>query len=63
MDHEQSDLMTLDEVAQYMHTPISTVRYWRATKQGPRFARIGRRVMARRIDVEAFVDRQFEESA
>jgi excisionase family DNA binding protein len=57
---EQSDLITLDEVAKITNTQINTVRYWRATGQGPRFARIGRRVMARRSEVEAWIEAQFE---
>ena len=60
---EPSDLMTLEEVAERTKTSINTVRYWRHTGQGPKFARIGRRVMARRADVEAWIDAQFEEAS
>lgn len=57
---EQSDLITLGQVAEITNTPLNTVRYWRATGQGPRFARIGRRVMARRSEVEAWIEAQFD---
>ncbi|GAA4297645.1 helix-turn-helix transcriptional regulator [Mycobacterium paraffinicum] len=57
---EQSDLITLEQVAEITNAPLNTVRYWRAMGQGPRFARIGRRVMARRSEVEAWIDAQFD---
>ncbi|WPH57694.1 hypothetical protein [Mycobacterium phage WXIN] len=60
---ESSALVTIDEVAQMTNTPINTVRYWKQINYGPRFAKIGRRVMARRSDVEAWIEAQFEESA
>lgn len=60
---DPSDLMTLEEVAQRTNTPANTVRYWRHLGQGPKFARIGRRLMARRSDVEAWIDAQFEEAS
>lgn len=61
---EESPLVTLDEIATMTNTHINTVRYWRASKESPfPFARIGRRVMARRADVEAWIERQFEVSA
>jgi len=56
---ESLDLLTLEEVAQLTRTPLNTVRYWRAQGRGPKFARIGRRVLARRSDVEAWIEAQF----
>lgn len=55
-----SDLLTLEEAAEKLRTPVSTLRYWRATKVGPRSARIGRRVVYRRVDLEAWLDAQFD---
>ena len=56
----ESTLVTIDEVAEMLNTPLSTVRYWRQIGYGPKFARIGRRVMARRSVVEKWIDEQFE---
>jgi predicted DNA-binding transcriptional regulator AlpA len=44
--------------------PIATLRYYRATGQGgPKSARLGRRVVYRRSDVEAWIDKAFEGGA
>jgi hypothetical protein len=56
-----SNLMTLEEFAEFVNTPLNTVRFWRQSgSYGPKFARIGRRVMVRRSDAEAWVQSQFE---
>lgn len=38
-------LLTTNEVAERLRTPVSTVRYWRHIGQGPRGLRVGRRVL------------------
>lgn len=58
-----SDLITLEELAELINTPLNTVRYWRANGYGPKCVRIGRRVMARRSDVEAWIEKQFEDAS
>lgn len=55
-----SDLLTLDQFAVMVNTPLNTVRFWRQTGYGPTFARIGRRVMVRRADAESWVQAQFD---
>lgn len=55
-----TDLMTLAEVAEATRTTVDTVRTWRKVGKGPRAAKIGRRVMYRRADVEAWIAAQFE---
>lgn len=35
--------------------PVDTLRWWRWRRTGPTFCRVGRRVMYRRADLEAFV--------
>jgi excisionase family DNA binding protein len=54
-----SELLTVDQLAESLNTSISTVRYWRTIGYGPRSARIGRRVLYRRADVDAWLDEQF----
>lgn len=51
-----SPLMTTEEVAQYVRLSVETLRYFRQRDQGPRFARLGRRVMYRRQDVDNWIE-------
>jgi hypothetical protein len=41
------DLLTLDEAAAFLHQPVATVRFWRATNDPtkPQGRRMGRRVI------------------
>ena len=50
------DLMTTQEVADYLKVPAATLRYWRSRGTGPKGFRLnGTKVMFRRADVDAFV--------
>ena len=51
----RSDLLTVTEVAHLLRTNPSTVRYWRYTSYGPPGIKVGRRVLYRRSDIEAFI--------
>ncbi|MDB6136899.1 MAG: transcriptional regulator, MerR family [Verrucomicrobiales bacterium] len=53
-----SDLLTLPEAAELLRAPVATLRYWRHLGSGPRSFRLGRRVLYRRDDVQAWVDAQ-----
>ncbi|MHA7126319.1 helix-turn-helix domain-containing protein [Janibacter indicus] len=48
--------MTVTEVAEELRLPVSTVRFWRAQGRGPHFFKVGRRLVCRRSDFEAFVE-------
>lgn len=50
-----TDLLTVDEAAELLRTPIGTLRYWRHLGVGPRGFRLGRRVVYRRDDLEQWV--------
>ena len=52
---EPNDLLTTAEVAAITRAPDSTLRYWRHCGTGPRSFRLGRRVVYRRHDVEAWL--------
>ena len=56
----QDDLMTIDEVAELTRKPVATLRWYRATGQGPKSGKLGRRVFYRREDVEAWIRSAFE---
>jgi excisionase family DNA binding protein len=54
----QPDLLTITEAAELLRAPVATLRYWRHLGTGPASFRLGRRVLYRRDDVQAWVDAQ-----
>lgn len=54
-------ILTIEEAAEILRTPVSTLRYWRHMKRGPRAGRIGGRLMYRQTDLEQWLNDQFEE--
>lgn len=52
------DLMTTTEVAERLRVPEPTLRYWRHQGAGPPSFKLGRRVLYRRDDVDAWLARQ-----
>lgn len=53
------DLMTTQEVADYIKVPAATLRYWRHQGNGPKGFRLGgKKVMFRRQDVDAWLMEQ-----
>lgn len=59
LDTSQFQLLTIEETAEQLRTPVSTLRYWRHMKKGPRAARIGGRLMYRQADLENWLNDQF----
>jgi len=43
-------LLTPEEVAKIVRRPVATVRFWRATKTGPKSANVHGRVLFRQSD-------------
>jgi predicted DNA-binding transcriptional regulator AlpA len=61
-----NELLTVEDVAEMTNGLISvaTLRYYRATGEGgPRSGKLGRRVVYRRADVEAWINSAFEDGA
>jgi predicted DNA-binding transcriptional regulator AlpA len=55
------DIMTSAQVSDETGIPRGTLRYWRATKEGPRWFRIGERKIAYlRSDLEQWLAQQYE---
>lgn len=52
--------LTTSEVAEITRASQETVRYWRHIGKGPRSYKVGRRVLYRRDDVEAWLDEQYD---
>ncbi len=55
MTTETDPLLTIEEAADRLRTPVATVRYWRAQGRGPAFFRMGRRIVCRESEIERFV--------
>ncbi len=54
-------LLQLQEVAERTTFSENTLRYWRQKGQGPRAVKIGRRLVYRESDVDAWIAEQFAE--
>ena len=52
------ELLSLDEAATLLRTPVATLRYWRYLGTGPRSFRVGRAVRYWRGDVLAWLQEQ-----
>jgi len=55
-----TELITTDELSAMLHTPYKKLEFWRSHGKGPRYARIGKRVLYRKSDVEAWLTDAFE---
>ncbi len=51
-----SQLLTIAEAAHLVRAPVATLRYWRHLGTGPHSFRVGRRVVYRRDDLQAWID-------
>jgi excisionase family DNA binding protein len=47
--------MTTAEVAELLRSPSETVRFWRHVGRGPKYFKLGRRVLYAREDVEQWI--------
>lgn len=52
-------LLTIREVAERLRATPATLRYWRHMGTGPRAARLGRNLVYRQSDVEAWLEERF----
>jgi predicted DNA-binding transcriptional regulator AlpA len=52
----ESDLLTINEVAEILRAPVATLRYWRHLGTGPRSFRLGRRVLYRSDELRSWID-------
>lgn len=56
-----AEYLTAAEAAALARRPEGTLAYWRHVGEGPKYARIGKRVLYRRADVVAWLEAQFEQ--
>lgn len=57
-----SDLMFVDEVSSATRIPEATLRWLRHMSRGPRSFKVGRRVVYKRADVEAWLEEQYQQA-
>jgi predicted DNA-binding transcriptional regulator AlpA len=55
-----SEILFTEEVAALTRKSVATIRWLKATGQGPRCGKLGRRVIYRRADVEAWIAQAYE---
>ncbi|MBX9243427.1 helix-turn-helix domain-containing protein [Actinotalea ferrariae] len=56
-------LLTLDETSARTRVPVASLRWYRARGEGgPKSFKVGRRVMYREDDVEAWLEEQYQAS-
>ena len=56
-------LLTITEAAELLRAPVATLRYWRHLGTGPTSFRLGRRVVYRRDDLQAWIDARRDSGA
>ena len=50
------EFLTTYDVAHLLRTPPETVRYWRHVGKGPKWFKVGRRVLYAAEDVRVFIE-------
>ncbi len=54
------EYLTTEEVAAMCRTRPTTVKYWRHIGYGPPGAKVGKRILYRRSDVQAWLESRFD---
>lgn len=58
---QPGDLLDEREAAALLHAEVGTLRNWRAANKGPRYYKVGKRLVRyHRSDLAAFIDRSNE---
>ena len=58
---EPAQLLTIDEVAEYLQIPVATLYQWRHKGMGPKALKLGRHLRYRPDEVEAWLEQQSDE--
>ena len=61
-DQRPTDLLDTDEAAAYLHLSPRTLERYRVTGEGPRFLKLGRRVLYRRGDLDTWIESRVRRS-
>lgn len=54
------EMLRLPQISEATGVPIATLRFLRATDRGPRMFTLAGRVVAKREDVEAWIEEQYQ---
>lgn len=54
--HEDDELLTIQEVAETIRVPVTTLRFWRSQGMGPRGFRVGRSVRYWKSEIFGWLD-------
>ena len=57
-ERPDADFLTLSEVADILRVPVNTLRWWRQQGTGPRYFKIGRRLVTTVGDLKTWVEEQ-----
>ena len=57
-NHENDEMLTITETAEFLRVPVGTLRYWRHTGDGPLSFRVGRHVRYWRTDLVLWLTEQ-----
>lgn len=61
---ERTDqLLTVQELAEYLAVPVATLYQWRYRKEGPPGFRVGKHLRYRWSEVETWIEKQLREQA
>lgn len=58
MPDQSSELLTVDELADYLKVPKGTVYAWRARQYGPPATKLGKQLRYQWADVQRWLDEQ-----
>jgi excisionase family DNA binding protein len=56
MDSDPPEMLSPQDLADFLRVPVTTVYDWRYKRKGPPASKVGRHVRYRRSDVEAWLD-------
>jgi predicted DNA-binding transcriptional regulator AlpA len=56
---DRDRLLNIEEAAARTRLPVATLRFYRHKGTGPRSAKLGRRVIYREADLDAWIEAQF----
>lgn len=57
-----NDYLRIPDIERDYGIPAGTLRHWRHTGRGPKSGKIGRWIIYRRADIEAWIEQQIEGS-
>lgn len=57
---DRSEFLDPQALADYAMVPVTTVYAWNHKGTGPRFAKIGRHVRYRKVDVDRWIEAQYD---